>query len=137
MSRQQDAMELTSAVAGTLGALGVAGRYAAGGVGTVRARLRRAGLVARAQGRRDAERTARRAVVALRILRGPPEPPPVRQRPFALAAVAVAGAALGAVVVVEVWHLLLRRAAAGTPPEAVPPEPDRPTRMRLSRAGTA
>jgi hypothetical protein len=126
-------MDLTSAVAGTLGALAVAGRYAAGGVGTVRARLRRAGLVARAQGRRDAQRTARRAVVALRILRGPPQPPPVRQ-PVTLAAVAVAGAALGAVVVVQVWHLVLRRAAAGTPPET---EPDRPARVHLSRAGTA
>lgn len=122
MRRGHEDLDLVSAAAGTTGALTVAGRYLLGGVGTARRRIGRSARYARRISRSDATRAGRRAVTAVRVLRG--TVPERHTRPVNLLGAATAGVVFGIVTALGI-RAVTRILVSGTPSAAPAPERER------------
>jgi hypothetical protein len=124
MRRRNEDLDLVSAVAGTAGALEVAGRYLLGGVRTVRRRVRRTVKHARHISRSDATRAGRRAVTAVQVLRG--TIPEHRVRPVSMLGAATAGVVFGIVTAFGI-RAVTRVLVSGGP--VVKPVPEQRVRV--------
>jgi hypothetical protein len=118
MAKRYDDLDLLSAMAGTAGALEVAGRYAWGGFRSVGRHVRRVGGPARRTARGDAWRAGRRAATAVRVLRG--TAPVERRAPMDILGALAAAGVMGAVTVVGI-RFISRGLVAGQ--EVPPPAP--------------
>jgi hypothetical protein len=122
MRTRYDDLDMVSAVAGTAGALGVAGRYAVGGVRTARRRIGRSADRSRRRARSDAVRVGQRAVTAMRVLRG--TTPARRVRPVDVVGAATAGVVLAVVTALGI-RAVTKILVAGSPAPRHTPEPVR------------
>jgi hypothetical protein len=120
MRRRNEELDLVSAVAGTAGALEVAGRYLLGGVRTARRRIGRTVKHARHLSHSDATRAGMRAVTAVQVLRG--TIPERRVRPVSMLGAATAGVVFGVVTAFGI-RAVTRVLVSGGP--VVTPAPDR------------
>jgi hypothetical protein len=120
MAKRYDELDLLSSLAGTVGALEVAGRYAWGGVLAVRRHTRSVAGPARRTARRDAWRVGRQAATAVRVLRG--TAPVERRGPVDVIGALGAAAVMGAVTVVGLRYIA--RGLVTGQPETPPADPE-------------
>lgn len=122
MTKQYDDIDLLGAVAGTVGALEVAGRYAWGGFQAVGRHVRWVGGPARRAARHDARLAGRRAVAAMRVRRGTARVP--SRGPMDVIGPLAAAAVTGVVTVVGIRYIS-RGLVGGEPvPPPAPPDPE-------------